>query len=102
MVVITSEGGELSDRNSADVFGEVQRSGITLDARGATLWRVGDGAIQSARLHSVLAARLPKGVTIGNSILNSPKAVLAMPTPVERIFHAIQGDTSWGGNIASK
>jgi Rieske Fe-S protein len=25
-----------------------------------------------------------------------------MPTPVERIFHAIQGDTSCGGNSASK
>jgi Ca-activated chloride channel homolog len=32
MIVITSERGELSDRNSADVSGEVQLSGITLDA----------------------------------------------------------------------
>ena len=32
VVVITSEGRELSDRNSGDVFGEVQRSGIILEA----------------------------------------------------------------------
>jgi len=32
VVVITSEGRELSDRNSAEVLGEVQRSGIILDA----------------------------------------------------------------------
>jgi hypothetical protein len=32
VVVITSEGRELSDRNSAEVLGEVQRSGIVLDA----------------------------------------------------------------------
>ncbi len=32
VVVITSDGRELSDRNSGDVLGEVQRSGIILDA----------------------------------------------------------------------
>ena len=32
VVVITSEGRELSDRDSGDVLGEVQRSGIVLDA----------------------------------------------------------------------
>jgi len=32
IVVITSEGRELSDRNSGDVLDEVQRSGIILDA----------------------------------------------------------------------
>jgi Ca-activated chloride channel family protein len=32
MIVITSERGELSDRHAADVSGEVQRSGFTLDA----------------------------------------------------------------------
>jgi Ca-activated chloride channel family protein len=32
VVVITSEGRELSDRNSGDVFSEVQRSGIILEA----------------------------------------------------------------------
>ena len=32
VVVITSEGRELSDRNSGDVSGEVQHSGIILDA----------------------------------------------------------------------
>ena len=32
VVVITSEGRELSDRNSGDVLDEVQRSGIILDA----------------------------------------------------------------------
>jgi hypothetical protein len=32
VVVITSEGRELSDRNAGEVLGEVQRSGIILDA----------------------------------------------------------------------
>jgi hypothetical protein len=32
VIVITSEGRELSDRNSGDVFGEVHGSGIVLDA----------------------------------------------------------------------
>ena len=32
IVVITSDGRELSDRNSGEVLGEVQRSGIILDA----------------------------------------------------------------------
>ena len=32
VIVITSEGGELSDRHSADVFGEVQGSGVTVYA----------------------------------------------------------------------
>ncbi len=32
VIVITSERGELSDRNSGDVFGEVQGAGIILDA----------------------------------------------------------------------
>jgi hypothetical protein len=32
VVVITSDGRELSDRNSGEVLGEVQRSGIILDA----------------------------------------------------------------------
>jgi EmrB/QacA subfamily drug resistance transporter len=40
------------------------------------------GAIQSARFQSVLAARLPPGTTVSDEILNSPKAVLAMPAPV--------------------
>jgi MFS family permease len=40
------------------------------------------GAVQSARLHAVLAARLPNGTVIGDSILNSPKTVLDMPPPV--------------------
>jgi VWFA-related protein len=32
VLVVTSEGGELSDRNSEDVFGEVQASGVTVYA----------------------------------------------------------------------
>lgn len=45
------------------------------------------GSLQSAKLHAVLAARLPKGTEFNESLLNSPKAVLAMPAPVR---HAIQ------------
>jgi hypothetical protein len=45
------------------------------------------GALQSARLHSVLDARLPQGTAVGDSILNSPKSVLAMPPPIR---YAIQ------------
>jgi EmrB/QacA subfamily drug resistance transporter len=40
------------------------------------------GAVQSAKLHSVLAARLPDASAVGDNILNSPKSVLAMPAPV--------------------
>lgn len=40
------------------------------------------GAVQSAQLHSVLAARLPDASAVGDNILNSPKSVLAMPAPV--------------------
>jgi EmrB/QacA subfamily drug resistance transporter len=54
------------------------------------------GAIQSARLHSVLNARLPKGAAIGDSILNSPKSVLAMPPPVR---HAIQEAVASGVGV---
>jgi VWFA-related protein len=32
IVVVTGQGGELSDRNAGDVSGEVQRSGIVVDA----------------------------------------------------------------------
>jgi len=42
------------------------------------------GALQSGRLHGVLDARLPRGTAIGESILNSPKAVLALPPPVRQ------------------
>ena len=42
------------------------------------------GAIQSARLHAVLAARLSNGTAVGDDILNSPKAVLGMPAPVRQ------------------
>lgn len=45
------------------------------------------GALQSARLHAVLDARLPKGTALGDSFLNSPKSVLLMSPPVR---HAIQ------------
>jgi EmrB/QacA subfamily drug resistance transporter len=40
------------------------------------------GAVQSASLHSTLAAKLPSGTSIGDNILNTPKAVLAMPVAV--------------------
>ena len=40
------------------------------------------GALQSAQFHSVLAARLPAGATVADSVLNSPKSVLALPAPV--------------------
>jgi MFS family permease len=54
------------------------------------------GAIQSARLHSVLVARLPAGTTIGDGILNSPKSVLAMPAPVR---HAVQEAVAAGVGV---
>jgi len=50
VIVITSEGGELSDRNSADVFGEVQRSGITLDAFVVVGTQQGVGSASEARV----------------------------------------------------
>lgn len=37
------------------------------------------GSLQSARFHQVLAANLPAGAHVGENILNSPKAVLALP-----------------------
>ncbi len=40
------------------------------------------GALQSAKFHAVLAARLPNGTLVDDSILNSPKSVLALPAPV--------------------
>src|SRR5439155_195708 len=46
------------------------------------------GAIQSGRLHEVLAARLPgDAAAVGDRVLSSPKLVLAMPAP---IVHAVQ------------
>jgi EmrB/QacA subfamily drug resistance transporter len=54
------------------------------------------GAIQSARLHSVLVARLPVGTTIGDGILNSPRSVLAMPAPVR---HAVQEAVAAGVGV---
>jgi hypothetical protein len=47
-------------------------------------------------LHSVLAARLPPGTTIGDGILNSPKSVLAMPLPV---LHAVQEAVASGVGV---
>ena len=46
------------------------------------------GSIQSARFHSVLAARLPGGSIVGDNILNSPKAVLALPAPTLQAIQA--------------
>jgi EmrB/QacA subfamily drug resistance transporter len=40
------------------------------------------GALQNSKLHAVLDANLPAGTSIQDGILNSPKAVLAMPAPV--------------------
>ena len=57
------------------------------------------GAIQSARLHAVLAARLPKDTAIGDSILNSPKSVLALPAPIR---HAIQEAVASGVGVVFK
>lgn len=54
------------------------------------------GALQSARMHSVLGARLPKGMAVGDSILNNPKSVLAMPPPVR---HAIQEAVASGVGV---
>jgi EmrB/QacA subfamily drug resistance transporter len=42
------------------------------------------GSLQSARFHEVLTAQLPEGMAVSDSILNSPKAVLAMPPPVRQ------------------
>jgi hypothetical protein len=50
VIVITGEGGELSDRNSGEVFGEVQRSGITLDAFVVVGTQQGVGPASEARL----------------------------------------------------
>jgi Ca-activated chloride channel family protein len=50
VIVITSEGGELSDRNSADVSGEVLRSGITLDAFVVVGTQQGVGSASEARV----------------------------------------------------
>ncbi len=57
------------------------------------------GAVQSARFHSVLAARLPSGAAVGDNILNSPKSVLAMPAPV---LHAIQEAVASGVGVVFK
>ena len=57
------------------------------------------GAIQSARFHAELAARLPSGTTVGDSILNSPKSVLALPAPVR---YAIQEAVASGVGIVFK
>ncbi len=51
------------------------------------------GSLQSGRFHAVLAARLPAGATVGDNILNSPKAVLALPGPT---LQAIQGAVAAG------
>jgi hypothetical protein len=54
------------------------------------------GALQSAKFHSVLNARLPAGATVGDSILNSPKAVLGLPLPVR---NAIQDAVASGVGV---
>jgi EmrB/QacA subfamily drug resistance transporter len=57
------------------------------------------GAVQSARFHSVLAVRLPSGATVSDSVLNSPKSVLAMPAPIR---DAIQVAVASGVGIVFK
>ena len=57
------------------------------------------GAVQSARFHAVLAARLPSGAVVGDNILNSPKSVLAMPAPVRQ---AIQEAVASGVGVVFK
>ena len=51
------------------------------------------GAIQSGALHAALGVRLPAGMAINDSILNSPRAILAMP-PLVR--HAVQESVASG------
>jgi EmrB/QacA subfamily drug resistance transporter len=57
------------------------------------------GALQSARFHAVLAARLPSGATVGDNILNSPKSVLTLPMPVR---YAIQEAVAAGVGVVFK
>ena len=54
------------------------------------------GALQSARMHAVLAARLPEGIAVSDNILNSPKAVMSMPPAVR---HAVQAAVASGVSV---
>jgi MFS family permease len=57
------------------------------------------GAIYGAQFHSVLAFRLPDGAAAIDAVLNTPKAVLAMPSPVRL---AVQEAVASGVGIAFK
>ncbi len=54
------------------------------------------GSIQSARFHAVLLSHLPAGTVVGDNILNSPKAVLALPPATLR---AIQEAVASGVSV---
>jgi Na+/melibiose symporter-like transporter len=54
------------------------------------------GSLQSVRFHQVLAARLPPGTAFSDSILNSPKAVLALPPAT---LQAIQAGVAAGVGV---